>query len=715
VTNQVAPSTGSEEPLVGVGARRGRTPAAVGLAVVATVAPIFLWLTVMAYGIRVEPGAWGLGLAGVAFGLVGAAIIVRVPGNRLGWVFGGIALATTLSGFQTFARPLFEAGLNPSLVALGQVLADAAFFTMLYLVLAITPSWFPTGRPVTRRWGWSNIPATIAWLAVLGMALFAPETKILWDDALEAPDAWRTLANPLGVDGVPNHETSTLAALATLVILGAAVVAVASLVVRYRRAEVVERTQIRSLMISFLFLIPAIVVAAIVGESSTGVAAVVFELLFGVAILLVPVAAGIAILRYRLYEIDVVVSKAVTFSVLGVFITGVYAVVVVGVGSWVGGGSDVVLSVVAVAIVAVLFEPVRVRVAHWANVLVYGERATPYEVLAGVTERLSASSDPDVVLGEVTRLVVEGTGASEAVVWLAVGDVLHPRASWPSEVVDGLEPVGFVEDVSSVIPGDRVVAIRHHGEVLGALSMVKGRGDSVSGADEKVLADVAAGAGVLVRNIGLNAELEERAEQLRVSRRRLVAAQDAERHRLERDLHDGAQQQVVALKVKLGIARTLAEREGADQVAGLVASLSETTQEAVDGMRAVAHGIYPPLLESDGLEAALGAARRTVPIPVEIGTAALGRFGRPMEETVYFAAVGSLAQAVNGGATSATISLSCGEGMVEFVVLHDGQPGDLSAVRDRVEAFGGELNVTRGTGKVTVTGILPVAIVADVA
>jgi signal transduction histidine kinase len=205
----------------------------------------------------------------------------------------------------------------------------------------------------------------------------------------------------------------------------------------------------------------------------------------------------------------------------------------------------------------------------------------------------------------------------------------------------------------------------------------------------------------------LNAELAERAEQLQVSRRRLVAAQDAERHRLERDLHDGAQQQVVALKVKLGIARTIAEREGAEPVAGLVASLADTTQEAVDGMRAVAHGIYPPLLESEGLEAALNAAKRTIPIPVEIVSTGIGRYERPVAESVYFAVLGTVTQAVDAGATRAVISLTGTDDKLRFTVDVDVAPGDLVAVRDRIDALDGTLTVTTNQAASVITGLVP--------
>ena len=481
-------------------------------------------------------------------------------------------------------------------------------------------------------------------------------------------------------------------------------VCVASLIVRYRRGGSQLRRQVRWIAVGgLLFIVGDGFVIATAGGFSISGDDVLITAIYVITTVVLVGSFWVAIPRYRLYDIDIVISKSLTYGALAVFITGVYALVVVGIGSVVGGGDEpsLALSITAVAVVAVAFEPVRRRVQHWANVVVYGKRATPYEVLASATARLSDTSDPDEALAMVAQLVVDGTGALEAVLWLKVGDVMYPRASSPEGVMADLGPVSG-EDAVAVIPGDRVVAVRHRGDVLGALSISKGRGDAVTGPDEKVLEDVAAGAGVLLRNMGLNAELAERAEQLRVSRRRLVAAQDAERRRLERDLHDGAQQQVVALKVKLGIARTLAEREGAESVAGLVASLSDTTQEAVDGMRAVAHGIYPPLLEAEGLDAALASARRTVAIPVDIAAERIVRYERSVEESIYFCVLGVVAEAADAGATRVTVRLHGGPDVVRFSVDADSAVGDLVAVEDRVDALNGTVQVDRGTDRTVV-------------
>ncbi len=570
-----------------------------------------------------------------------------------------------------------------------------AFWLPLTLGLLL----FPNGHPPSPRWKW------VGWWSILAIALATMATAI-------AQNPWSTLPISSAENTVPGILGSLNDAGFLLASI-AAVVSVASLFVRYRRSLGVERSQIRWIALGG----GVYVIGLIVGDSfpaSPNVDAL-GGLVFQSALV---VSYGIAITKYRLYDIDVVISKTLTYGALAAFITGVYALVVVGIGSLVGGGDEpsLALSIAAVAIVAVAFEPLRRRLQHWANLVVYGKRATPYEVLSGTTARLSGASDPDDALTDITQLMVDGTGATEAVIWLAVGGALLPQAATPKSALSDLHPVDVGDDLLDRIPGDRVVAVRHRGELLGAMSITKSREEGITGADERVLADVAAGAGGLLRNIALNAELAERADQLRASRRRLVAAHDAERHRLERDLHDGAQQQVVAIKVKLGIARTLAEREGAEPVAALVTSLADTTQEAVDSMRAVAHGIYPPLLESEGLEPALVAAKRTIPIPVEFVADSIGRYERSVEETVYFAVLGVVIRGSDAGATRAVVSLRGTAELVTFRIDVDVilALGDLVAVEDRFDAFGGAISTADGANGTVVSGVLPVGTPAAV-
>jgi signal transduction histidine kinase len=275
-------------------------------------------------------------------------------------------------------------------------------------------------------------------------------------------------------------------------------------------------------------------------------------------------------------------------------------------------------------------------------------------------------------------------------------------------VLVGLDADGGLPDVG-VLGVDAVEAITHGGELLGALSIVKDRADPVSPGDRQLLVDVAAGAGLLLRNIRLNAELADRADELRVSRRRLVAAQDAERRRLERNLHDGAQQQVVALKVKLGLARTLAERENLAEIAEAVGDLASDTQRAVDGMRTVARGIYPPLLEAEGLGAALQAVGRDAPYPVVVDADGLGRYPAEVEATIYFSVLEAITQSSppSGGAGRVRVVDDAGVlgFTVEGVAMAETPGAALSSVTDRIDALGGVLDYDPAAN--TITGHLP--------
>src|SRR5258708_5921282 len=166
----------------------------------------------------------------------------------------------------------------------------------------------------------------------------------------------------------------------------------------------------------------------------------------------------------------------------------------------------------------------------------------------------------------------EGTGAQRAEVWLRGGEALRPAAVWHeapgsgAEPVNGTEPVPVIGQELPALPGGNAVAVMHEGELLGALTVTKRSGEALTPIEEKLLDDLAHQAGLVLKNVGPAAELLHRLEELRASRQRLVAAQDEERRRLERNLHDGAQQNLLALKVKLGLA--VPGREGSRQDQG---------------------------------------------------------------------------------------------------------------------------------------------------
>ncbi len=568
-----------------------------------------------------------------------------------------------------------------------------AWVPAFILVVTLGLLLFPDGRPPSPRWRW------VGWYSVAMIVVAV--VSLAW---LARPSSTLPIDIPLESSGT----VGLIAGAAIFLTMVGVVLSVAALIVRYRGSSGVTRRQIRWIAWGGTFFAAILVLTQLVeGPTGSGASLPSYLGLVGEALLILSFA--VAITRYRLYDIDVVISKTVTYVALSIFITAVYVGIVVGIGTLAGAGGEpnLALAIGATALVALLFEPIRSRVQHWANRLVYGERATPYAVLSELTARFSEADSNEEAMERLAELLVSGAGAEEAVVWLRVGDQLRPEAATSSVAP---EPVPIDNRTLPELPGEAAEPILHAGELLGALSISKSKADPVTPSDQRLLEDVAAGAGLLLRNIQLNAELADRAEELRFSRRRLVAAQDLERRRLERNLHDGAQQQVVAIKVKLGLARTLAQREEVGEVADAVGELSADTQRAVDGMRAAARGIYPPLLEAEGVRAALVAAGRESAVPIDIESDGFGRYPPEIEATIYFCVLEALGSM--GGPETTRVSLGDNGEMVTFSVQNASAGSSsghgLTAVADRVEALGGTLEVEPVPGGGTVvTGRLP--------
>ena len=637
----------------------------------------------------------------IAFGAyvaVGSLITLRRPGNVLGplLVAYGAVWGAVTAGLVT-SEALDEAGR-----------VDAAAWVALVTMVVSNPTlwlisamWllFPDGAAATpgdrRLLRWSGRYAMVVTIAgVFASPQVLPETK-----RYPHPFVDDSLAEPL---------YDVVGAAVVLFFLFGYFVA-ARLIIRMRHGDRTERRQVGWIAVAVIANITILLGNVIIAPLGTDDRA--FLLIDAVAIMLIPLAVGVAILRYGLFDIDLFVSKSVTYLGLAAVITGLYAAVVVlpllVIGESGDGDPGLLLPIVATAVVALLFEPTRSRMQRWANRLVYGSRTTPHEVLSRVTAQLS---DANAGRGTdaLAQLLAAGTGAGHAAVWLRSGGTLQPTGVWREDGDEGLPSA-----TSSLVSDDHTdfAVVRHEGEDLGALSISKSRNDPITPADRELLADVAAGAGLQLRNMRLHRELGRRADEVRESRRRLIAAQDAERHRLERDLHDGAQQQVVSLKVKLGIAKTIAQREGAPEIAGRIAALADETQDAVDALRAVAHGIYPPLLASDGLGPALRAVERASPIPVALDLTLLQRYPRTVEETVYFCVVETIERARMSGAGEARVGITSHNGdLVTEVELGPIETGpDLQPISDRIDAAGGTFTVDVRSGRrPRITAALPV-------
>jgi signal transduction histidine kinase len=632
--------------------------------------------------------------------VMGALILVRRGNHAVGWI---LAVAGTLVLLLSTIDDYAALSLGPSHALPAGVAAltiqPVIWACGVFLFAVLLPSIFPTGRLLSRRW--------IA-VVVLGLVFVAIELPSNMLRPGHPFAQYPGVVNPVGLAG----QDDLLAALGLLgAVPGALAIigVVTSLVVRFRRSRGVERQQLKLFLFTFL-LIPASMAAQNIS--------VLGDVAYALAIGGIPVAIGLAVIRYRLYDIEVVISRTLVYGALAAFITAVYVGIVVGVGTLVGSGGqpNLILSIIATAIVAVAFQPVRERLQKVANRLVYGKRATPYEVLSQFSERVAETYAAEEALPKMARVLAEGTGAERAQVWLRAGALLRPAATWP-ESDSAEEPVPLAGDTLPDLPGEEAVPVRHQGELLGALTVTKRQGESLTPIEQKLLDDLAHQAGLVLKNVGLTAELLARMEDLRASRQRLVAAQDEERRRLERNLHDGAQQNLVAIKIKLGLAESLAEKDPA-KAKGMIGQLKADTDEALETLRDLARGIYPPLLADKGLLAALESQARKAPVPVDVQADGIQRYPRDVEAAIYFCCLEALQNVSKyAGASTVGIRLSSVEGMVSCKISDNGQGFDMAAtprgsglqnMADRMEALGGSVEVESSVGRGTsVTASLP--------
>jgi signal transduction histidine kinase len=591
-------------------------------------------------------------------------------------------------------------------------------FPVNAVMLAFLLLLFPDGHRPSRRWRPVAFTLGISWSLLIIGAMFTPNPLQLADVTVQNPLGLSLFARP-PLDRLVRGPSAIVNGLLFIAAVGSLICAAAAPFVKYRSADAEERLQLRW----FAYVCTAIaavgIVAALVNSVSDTAATALFSVaVFGIAVG-VPVTVGIAVLKYRLYEIDVVVRKTVVVAVLAIFITVVYVAIVVGIGA--AFSDTLALQIVATAIVALAFQPVRRWAERLANRLVYGRRAEPYEVLARFADRIGDTYASEDVIGRIARVIADGTGSARTEVWLRLGDELRRSGSWPASEPHSLPcPDGELPELE----GDRVAAVRHLGELLGAITITKPPTEQLTPNEAELLDRLADQSGLVLANVRLTADLEARLEQidaqaaeLRASRQRIVAAQDEERRRLERNIHDGAQQHLVALAVKLRLARSMLERDPERGLA-MLTEIATEIDAARDTIHSLSLGIYPPRLEQEGIAAALAAQFERSDLPVRMDAGALARHPLDIEAAVYFCVLEALQNAAKyAGASRIDVRLRDAGGAITFEVRDDGRGFDpssngvgtgLAGMRDRLAVFGGSAAIRSAPGAGTiVTGGVP--------
>ncbi|WP_443166996.1 sensor histidine kinase [Nonomuraea sp. 10N515B] len=593
---------------------------------------------------------------------MGRLVLRRRPGHNAGRILLAIGIVHVLHVAVAIAAdvPLVAAGFDPPLEQ-AAVLPPSA----LPLAAAV-PLWimnwlwvpapvlailllvvFPDGRLPSRRW-WP-VPAAALAGAVLLLVGFVV-------------DAWPTAS--WGMADVP-AVVGLFVAGGGLLVAGATVACVAALVMRWRRAGTETRQPFRVVGV-------AAIVFAIVGVSSYP-----WQAIWVPAVLIsfngLLVAYGLAIARYRLHDLEPLLGRAAVATTLTVLIAAVYLAIVVGIGRLLGAGTgSTLLPLVAVAAVALLVEPVRRRTRRTVDRLLYGRYADRTEVLSRLAAHASAASAGEV-LEEVTRLLVRSTGAT--------------RAEFRTAADPGGEQPTLRADVE------------HRGERFGELCLhATAPSDLVADAPQ-LLADVAHAVGVVLRNDQLAAQLQAQLAELRASRQRLVEAHDRARRTLERDIHDGAQVRLIALRMKVGAAAA----QTSPPLLGALDEIGQEVDAAIRSLRNLAQGIFPPILEQAGIADALRAHVRELPLPVTVTATGVGRYPRTVESAVYFACLEALQNAIrHSRASDITVELLDDGQALAFAVHDDGigfTPSTTAAgtglvnISDRIAAIGGRTEI----------------------
>ncbi len=513
----------------------------------------------------------------LAFPVVGALIASRRPKNPIGWIclvaglfWMSFALEGAFDGYELATTGTVTASVT--LDALTQVTWVLPVGLLgIYMILL-----FPDGRLPSRRW------RPFAWLSGAVMVLI-PIVFVFVPGPLEGHPGVR---NPFGLEEYP---WLPIVAVFVVLLLPACILGSAlSLVLRYRRSGGEVRQQIKWLafaasLVGLVYLsglVGELILApgSLVGNDAPPLWVEIERNLLMLSYAGVPIAVGFAVIKYRLYEIDLLINRTLVYGTLTVSVVGFYVLVVGYLGAVFRTENDLFVSLLATGLVAVLFAPLRDRLQRGVNRLMYGERDDPYAVVSRLGERLEASLAPDTVLPTIVETVREALKLPYAAIALIENDAAPRVAASVGKPVE--QPLHLPLTYQSEPVGELLLGPRAPNETFGP-------------ADRRLLDGLSRQAGVAAYAVRLTTDLQR-------SRERLVTAREEERRRLRRDLHDGLGAQLAGLNVQAGALRRLIPHDP-DAADELVVELRDELRGAIADIRRLVYDLRPPALDDLGL------------------------------------------------------------------------------------------------------------------
>jgi len=662
---------------------RGRFPAAAaGAAVLLALAGSAVATSYDRPGTAIFADTLSFGFVLAAIAVVGAVVTLAVPGNRAGWLLLGAG------AFMGVGTAFTEAGIHGVVTAPGSVPGAAYLAAVgpgleaagLLIAVVGVPMVFPDGRLPGARWRWLAWSAVAAVICLFLGNVLSPTTNedrlARWQSPLGLPVRYAGITDALSVAGV---------FLAVVADAGA----ITGLVARWRRGGPRVRQQL--LLLAMAVWPPALVLLAVIVVGGLP------GWIFGVVLLPLPVAIAVAILNHGLYDLRRAAHRTLLWLTMSGAVIGIYAVVVITAAGLVPDHHTWWPSALAAALAALALIPLRESLQRAVNRVVYGRWHEPYEVLAGLGERLEAAADVDRLMDAVVTELSTG---------LDLADVSVRGLDGAS--VAGGATVGATADTGTVIP------LQAFGQTVGYLAYrVPGR--QLSAAEQRLLRDLA-------RQLGgaLHARLLR--EDLQRARERLVLAREEERRRLRRDLHDGIGPALAGLTLKTETARALLP-PGTDDSSRQLSDLSEEIRRMVVDVRRLVEGLRPPALDELGLAGACEQAVERLTAGADVSASVRASDDLPaLPAAVEVAAYRIIVEAVtntvrHARARHCQVSVNYSEAALAIVVTDDGagllnsagHGHGLAIMRERAEELGGTVAVRDGSPGVTVEARLPAA------
>ena len=519
-------------------------------------------------------------LLAIAFAVLGALVVFRGEPRFYGWLMLSTGFALAVMGFTgVYARFAFETD-GPFLDLAAWIQDPWPIVWMLAFLLL--PALFPDGRPASPRWRIPVIATASVWVILIVIFVIAERPVSNWFE--DVPD--HPLVNPTGFLPIPAIVYQVLWLVVSFVSF---FISSGSLINRWRLADHEMRQRMKWVLLPF----GGILVLTTVGllaqllivngiHVATGVVPTldVSQTLGSVAL---AVGLGLGVLKFRLYDVDLVINRTVVYGLLTVGLFAVYAAVVVGVGALLPF-EDTIPALVATGIAAVAFAPLRDRLQRLVNRWMFGRRDDPYEVLAGLGRLMNEAGTPDETLQTLTETVARSLKLPGAAI------DLEQDGAWTTRAAFGeVEPTGAV-----------VVPLRHREEVVARLLvMPRSLHESLTMKDMALLEDIAHPAGAIAQSVRLNLALQR-------SRERLVMAREEERRRIRRDLHDGLGPALASQTFQLD---EILERihEAPLKAVELAEELKRQNQELMADIRALVYELRPPTLDELGVAGAIRA------------------------------------------------------------------------------------------------------------